>query len=87
LDRSQTYRRLSVSFVNRSALGVCSCPDLILKAAQMSRRAWAREVQAQERELGIFFDAIIVCSVTGSTQAGMVAGFADEARGGGCSES
>jgi len=53
----------------------------------MSRRAWAREVQAQERELGIFFDAIIVCSVTGSTQAGMVAGFADEARGGGCSES
>ena len=40
---------------------------------------WAREVQAQERELGIFFDAIIVCSVTGSTQAGMVAGFADEA--------
>ena len=42
---------------------------------------WAREVQAQERELGIFFDAIVVCSVTGSTQAGMVAGFADEAQG------
>jgi 1-aminocyclopropane-1-carboxylate deaminase len=41
---------------------------------------WAREVQAQERELGIFFDAIVVCSVTGSTQAGMVAGFADEAQ-------
>jgi 1-aminocyclopropane-1-carboxylate deaminase len=39
---------------------------------------WAREVQAQERALGIFFDAIVVCSVTGSTQAGMVAGFADE---------
>ena len=30
----------------------------------------------QERELGVFFDTIIVCSVTGSTQAGMVAGFA-----------
>ena len=31
---------------------------------------------AQERELGVFFDTIVVCSVTGSTQAGMVAGFA-----------
>jgi 1-aminocyclopropane-1-carboxylate deaminase len=37
---------------------------------------WAGEVEQQERELGIFFDMIIVCSVTGSTQAGMVAGFA-----------
>ena len=39
--------------------------------------SWAREVEAQERELGVFFDTIIVCSVTGSTQAGMIAGFAD----------
>ena len=37
---------------------------------------WAEEVAEQERELGVFFDTIIVCSVTGSTQAGMVAGFA-----------
>jgi 1-aminocyclopropane-1-carboxylate deaminase len=37
---------------------------------------WAAEVAEQERELGIVFDTIIVCSVTGSTQAGMVAGFA-----------
>jgi 1-aminocyclopropane-1-carboxylate deaminase len=37
---------------------------------------WASEVAAQERELGVFFDTIIVCSVTGSTQAGMIAGFA-----------
>lgn len=36
---------------------------------------WAREVAAQERELGVFFDTIVVCSVTGSTQAGMIAGF------------
>ena len=42
---------------------------------------WAREVQAQERDLGVFFDAIVVCSVTGSTQAGMIAGFADEGKG------
>jgi 1-aminocyclopropane-1-carboxylate deaminase len=37
---------------------------------------WAQEVAEQERALGIFFDTIIVCSVTGSTQAGMIAGFA-----------
>jgi 1-aminocyclopropane-1-carboxylate deaminase len=37
---------------------------------------WAQEVADQEDELGVFFDAVIVCSVTGSTQAGMVAGFA-----------
>jgi len=37
---------------------------------------WAAEVEQQERELGVFFDTVIVCSVTGSTQAGMVAGFA-----------
>jgi 1-aminocyclopropane-1-carboxylate deaminase len=37
---------------------------------------WAREVAEQERELGVFFDTVVVCSVTGSTQAGMVAGFA-----------
>src|SRR5436853_48489 len=38
---------------------------------------WAYEVEEQERELGVFFDTIVVCSVTGSTQAGMIAGFAD----------
>ncbi|WP_431874146.1 1-aminocyclopropane-1-carboxylate deaminase [Amycolatopsis sacchari] len=37
---------------------------------------WAFEVAEQKRELGVFFDTIVVCSVTGSTQAGMVAGFA-----------
>jgi 1-aminocyclopropane-1-carboxylate deaminase len=37
---------------------------------------WAYEVEQQERELGVFFDTVVVCSVTGSTQAGMVAGFA-----------
>jgi 1-aminocyclopropane-1-carboxylate deaminase len=37
---------------------------------------WAGEVAEQERALGVFFDTVIVCSVTGSTQAGMVAGFA-----------
>jgi 1-aminocyclopropane-1-carboxylate deaminase len=37
---------------------------------------WAYEVVEQERALDVFFDTIIVCSVTGSTQAGMIAGFA-----------
>lgn len=41
---------------------------------------WAREVELQERELDVFFDTIVVCSVTGSTQAGMVAGFAGQDR-------
>jgi 1-aminocyclopropane-1-carboxylate deaminase len=41
---------------------------------------WAAEVADQERELGLFFDTIVVCSVTGSTQAGMVAGFAIQDR-------
>src|SRR5439155_26984266 len=41
---------------------------------------WAAEVAAQERELGVFFDPIVVCSVTGSTQAGMIAGFAAQER-------
>ena len=41
---------------------------------------WAMEVERQERELGVFFDTIVVCSVTGSTQAGMIAGFAAQDR-------
>jgi len=41
---------------------------------------WAREVAAQEEEHGLFFDHVIVCTVTGSTHAGMIAGFALENR-------
>ena len=41
---------------------------------------FAEEVRAQERELGVRFDYVIVCSVTGSTQAGMVVGFAADGR-------
>src|SRR5258705_6433563 len=37
---------------------------------------WTQEVADQEAELGVFFDTVITCSVTGSTQAGMIAGFA-----------
>lgn len=41
---------------------------------------WAQEVAEQEAELGVFFDTIVVCSVTGSTQGGMIAGFAGQDR-------
>ncbi|MGH8962634.1 MAG: 1-aminocyclopropane-1-carboxylate deaminase [Jatrophihabitantaceae bacterium] len=41
---------------------------------------WAYEVQRQEQELGVFFDTVVVCSVTGSTHAGMIAGFAGQDR-------
>ena len=41
---------------------------------------WAYEVQQQENDLGIFFDTIVVCAVTGSTHAGMIAGFAGQDR-------
>lgn len=36
---------------------------------------WAFEVAAQEKEMGVQFGTVIVCAVTGSTFAGMVAGF------------
>jgi 1-aminocyclopropane-1-carboxylate deaminase len=42
---------------------------------------WADEVAEQERELNVVFDTIVVCSVTGSTQAGMIAGFAAQGTG------
>jgi len=38
--------------------------------------SWAFEVMDQEQQLGFQFDAVVVCSVTGSTQGGMIAGFA-----------
>jgi 1-aminocyclopropane-1-carboxylate deaminase/D-cysteine desulfhydrase-like pyridoxal-dependent ACC family enzyme len=43
---------------------------------------WAFEVAEQEKQLGIFFGTIIVCTVTGST-CRMIAGFAalEEATG------
>lgn len=41
---------------------------------------WAREVAQQEAEADLFFDTVVVCTVTGSTHAGMIAGFALENR-------
>lgn len=37
---------------------------------------WAFEVAEQEKSLGVHFDTVVVCTVTGSTHAGMIAGFA-----------
>lgn len=41
---------------------------------------FAEEVRRQEAESGLRFDYIIVCTVTGSTHAGMVVGFAADGR-------
>ncbi|MBN8903196.1 MAG: 1-aminocyclopropane-1-carboxylate deaminase, partial [Rhodospirillales bacterium] len=41
---------------------------------------FAEEVRAQEAQLGFTFDYIIVCTVTGSTHAGMLVGFAADGR-------
>lgn len=41
---------------------------------------FAEEVAAQEAELGYTFDYIVVCVVTGSTQGGMIVGFAAQDR-------
>ena len=41
---------------------------------------FAEEVRQQEAQLGFKFDYVVVCSVTGSTQAGMVVGFAADGR-------
>jgi 1-aminocyclopropane-1-carboxylate deaminase len=37
-------------------------------------------VRAQEKEMGVKFDFIVVCTVTGSTHAGMVVGFCADGR-------
>lgn len=41
---------------------------------------FAEEVRQQEKTLGFTFDYIVVCTVTGSTHAGMVVGFAKDGR-------
>jgi 1-aminocyclopropane-1-carboxylate deaminase len=41
---------------------------------------FAEEVRKQEDELGFKFDYIVVCTVTGSTHAGMLVGFAKDGR-------
>ena len=41
---------------------------------------FAEEVRAQEAEMGIAFDYVVVCTVTGSTHAGMLVGFAKDGR-------
>ena len=41
---------------------------------------FAEEVRMQEKQMGVKFDFIIVCTVTGSTHAGMVVGFGADGR-------
>lgn len=41
---------------------------------------FAEEVRQQETQLGLRFDYVVVCTVTGSTHAGMLVGFAKDGR-------
>src|SRR5262249_5396348 len=41
---------------------------------------FAEEVREQEAQMAVRFDYIVVCTVTGSTHAGMVVGFAADGR-------
>jgi 1-aminocyclopropane-1-carboxylate deaminase len=41
---------------------------------------FAEELRTQEKALGFAFDYVVVCTVTGSTHAGMVVGFAKDGR-------
>lgn len=37
-------------------------------------------MRGQEKQVGFAFDYIVVCTVTGSTHAGMLVGFAEDGR-------
>src|SRR5437588_10895978 len=50
------------------------------KYGRLGDVGFAEEVRAQEKELGFDFDYIVVCTVTGSTHAGMLVGFAKDGR-------
>ena len=39
------------------------------------------EIAEQEKALGVFFDTVIVCSVTGSSHAGLIVGAVAEGKG------
>ena len=54
--------------------------DAKLKAASDLADENAKQIRAQEKELGFSFDYIVVCTVTGSTHAGMLVGFAKDGR-------
>src|SRR4029453_17174240 len=41
---------------------------------------FAEEVREQEAAMGVKFDYLVVCTVTGSTHAGMLVGFAKDGR-------
>jgi 1-aminocyclopropane-1-carboxylate deaminase len=50
------------------------------KSGGLGYVGFAEELRAQEQALGFSFDYVIVCTVTGSTHAGMVVGFAKDGR-------
>jgi len=63
-----------------SALAKIDDGELRHCSTQQRCANWAVELAAQEADLDTFFDTVIVCRVTGSSHAGMIAGFALEDR-------
>ena len=57
-----------------------SDPSVTRLMTKLGYVGFAEEVAAQEKELGFTFDYIVVCVVTGSTQGGMIVGFAAQNR-------
>ena len=76
IEHKDTLKRLQQEIVDRGGRPYyipAGASDHPLGGLGFAR--WAFEVELQEKEMGIFFDTVIVCSVTGSTMAGMLAGF------------
>jgi 1-aminocyclopropane-1-carboxylate deaminase len=76
IEHKQTLQKLQQEMVDRGRKPYyipAGASDHPLGGLGFAR--WAFEVEQQEKEIGVFFDTVIVCAVTGSTMAGMVAGF------------
>ena len=63
-----------------SALAKIDDGELRYCSTQQRFANWAVELAVREADLDTFFDTVIVCTVTGSSHAGMIVGFALEDR-------
>ena len=76
LTRSQRKALEAAATATGSTLTEFSVAAILARAEDVLGSRAVFEVDEQEKALGVFFDTIIVCTVTGSTHAGMIAGFA-----------
>ena len=81
IEHKDTLKRLQQEIVDKGGrpyyipAGASDHPLGGLGFARPESARWAFEVEHQEEEMGVFFDTVIVCAVTGSTMAGMLVGF------------